>query len=160
MLWHDSINQKRVLKMDMKKGIQKGFTLVELMLVVVIIGILAKIAFPNYQNYVKKSRIAEATSALSDYRVKYENFFLDNRVYPSNAGATTTACLPTTNTVPTAFVITCSSDPTQYTITATGGGQMANFAYTINQANTKATLAGTPWGSSATCWVKGSGGQC
>jgi type IV pilus assembly protein PilE len=140
--------------MDRKIGSQMGFTLLELMIVAAVLAILAKVAFPNYQNYIKKARITDATSALADYRVKYENYFLDNKTYP----AASTTCLPTTNTAPAMFTIGCVSDASTYTITATGNSLMNSFNYTITETNTKAS--NTPWGSSSSCWVKSAGGTC
>jgi type IV pilus assembly protein PilE len=142
------------MNMERKIVKQKGFTLLELMMVAAIIAILASVALPSYQNYTKKARIADATSALADYRVKYENYFLDNKTYPA-ASAT---CLPTTNSSPALFTVSCVSDTSTYTITATGNGQMSNFNYTIDYTNTK--TSNTPWGNSASCWIKSSGGSC
>ena len=140
--------------MTLLKASQKGFTLLELMMVVAIIAILATVAFPNYQNYVRKSHIADATQALASYRVKYEQFFLDNRTYP----AASAVCLTITDAAPDSFNIGCASDVGTYTITATGTGLMAGFNYTITQANVRGST--TPWGDNAACWVKKGGGGC
>ena len=60
---------------------EKGFSLVEVMIVVVIIGILAAVAIPNYNDYLMRSKVPEATSRLSDLRVRMEQYFQDNRTY-------------------------------------------------------------------------------
>ncbi|RKZ35398.1 MAG: general secretion pathway protein GspH [Gammaproteobacteria bacterium] len=62
-----------------------GFTLIELMIVVAIIGILAAIAVPAYQNYITESRRSVATADLSELGTRLERFFSDNNTY---AGAT------------------------------------------------------------------------
>ena len=59
----------------------RGFTLLEMMIVVAIVGILAAIAIPNYSDYVKRGKIIEATQRLSEARTKLEQWFLDNRTY-------------------------------------------------------------------------------
>ena len=127
----------------------KGFTLIELMIVLVVIAILTAVALPAYTNYVTRGKLAEATSALSDGRVKMEQFFQDNRTY---VGGPTPAA--TTNFT----YATSNLSTTTYTITATGIGSVSAYSYTIDQNNTKASA--TPWGNSATCWVVNSGGGC
>ena len=62
----------------MKK--RNGFTLLEMMIVVVILGILSAVALPMYSNYVKKSRTAEAKVALGDIRIA-QRMYYDSRMY-------------------------------------------------------------------------------
>ena len=135
---------------------QRGFTLIELMIVVVVIGILASIGIPAYGDYVTRGKLIEGTSALSDGRVKMEQFFQDNRTYDAGGGTT---CPPAIPAATTNFTYSCSNlTATTYIITATGSGSLSAFSYTINQANTKTSI--TPWGNSATCWVRNKGGAC
>ena len=60
---------------------QLGFTLIELMIAVAIVGIIAAVAVPNYTEYVKRASRAEAAAALLDTANKQEQFFVDNREY-------------------------------------------------------------------------------
>jgi type IV pilus assembly protein PilE len=62
----------------------RGFTLIELMIVIGILGIIAAIAYPNYMEYMMKSRRSEAKTLLMDIAARQEQFFLDNRSYTSD----------------------------------------------------------------------------
>src|SRR5450756_1396395 len=120
---------------------QKGFTLVELMVVVAVIGILAAVAVPSYSNYVIRGKLVEATSALSDGRIKMEQFYQDNRTYvPTVAqlGSNTNGCPVAIPMATTNFTYACSTPTAStYTITANGTGGMSVFSYTIDQTNNK-----------------------
>ncbi len=69
---------------------QKGFTLIELMIVVAIIGILAAIAIPNYLNYQLKSKTAEAKTNLGGIKTALESYRAENDSYPTCAANPTT----------------------------------------------------------------------
>ena len=61
----------------------KGFTLIELLVIVVIIGVLAALAIPAYNNYVDKARITVAIGTLDSIRKNFESFHIDNQEYPA-----------------------------------------------------------------------------
>lgn len=143
---------------------QKGFTLIELMIVVAIVAILAAVAFPAYQDYVIRGKITDATSGLAAKRIRVEQFFQDNRTYVGSETGTGGCASDTTTSKHFNFSCTTPTS-TAYTLQAVGKGGMAGFTYTVDQANAKgtATTSGAPsgWTSiSATCWVIKKGGAC
>ena len=78
---------------------KKGFTLIELMIVVAIIGILSMIAMPAYQDYVKRSYVAEGFTNLSPIKLAMLEYYLDHSDFPDYfsdlpAGSITTEPLP------------------------------------------------------------------
>lgn len=139
---------------------QRGFTLIEVMIVVAIVAILASIAIPSYRDYVTRSKLVEAHTQLASMSVRMEQFFQDTRTYAGACQAGTVAPAPTGKqfdfTCPTltaaTYVVTATGKPAQ----GTGG-----FTYTINQNNERATtLVPTGWTANATCWVSKKGGVC
>lgn len=136
--------------------IQRGFTLIEVMIVVAIVAILASVALPSYQDYVTRSRIPEATSGLAAKRVQLETFFDNNRTY-IGLDCTTGSTANFAFSCPAANLTTST-----YQIIATGQGPMAGFTYTLDQSNNRtSTISGAGWSVALTnCWVTRKDGSC
>jgi len=155
--------------MKLGKNRETGFTIIELMIVVVIISVLGAVALPAYQDYILRSRLAEAFANLGDMAVKLEQYYQDNRTYngvppPCTAGGTV-ANLPTAANSKY-FTISCAGlSGTGFTVQADGnaGTNVAGFRFTIDQTGLKQTMT-VPAGSGYTastgptgCWVRRKG---
>jgi type IV pilus assembly protein PilE len=147
-------------------GLARGFTLIEIMIVVAIIAVLAAFALPQYRDYVLRGQLVEASNGLSALRANMERYYQDNRTYADVAPlrAPCNSVDPATRTFGR-FVITCINDRDNnvYTLLATGSGPTANFTYTVNQADVRATptLGVTGWGTNGSpCWILSRGQAC
>lgn len=130
---------------------QKGFNLIELMVVVVIIGILAAVGIPGYQSHIAKGNRAAAQSFMMDIANREKQYFLDARNYTSDL-ATLFATPTSAAAVPAdvirhyaSITIAVSSAPPTFTITATptSSQQSGDGALTLDSAGSK-TLRGNP----------------
>lgn len=150
----------------------RGFTLLELMMVIVVIAILASIALPSYTDYIRRGKFTEAQSQLSDMRAKLEQYYQDNRNYGSTA-ATCGVAVPT-GADARYFTYTCNWLPggtnQGYTITATGVAAegLDGIAFTVNESNTRqstvtaaTTMANAGYTAGTTaCWIRKKPAQC
>lgn len=142
-----------------------GFTLIELMIAVAIIGILAAVAIPQYRDYVTRSRLADAGSGLTTMRAQMERYYQDNRTY-ANWGTFVSPCNNTATAARTFgdFVISCTGtlNATQFTLQAVGSGASSGFTFTIDYQDVRATTAlPANWGSTcASKWIMKKGDSC
>ena len=72
---------------EMMKKTQKGFTLIELMIVVAIIGILAAVAIPAYQDYIARAQASEAVTLLGGAKTPLAEYYADNGAFPPDAAS-------------------------------------------------------------------------
>ncbi len=114
----------------MLKQMQKGFTLIELMIVVAIIGILAAIAIPAYQNYTIRAQVTEGLTLADGWKTSVSEFYAQNGTFP--ATSTTTAASANNTTM---FVTGASTG--KYV----SGIAMANGAITITYSNAAPYIA-------------------
>jgi type IV pilus assembly protein PilE len=129
---------------------QRGFTLVELMITVAIVGILAAIAIPSYREHVRRGAVEEGLAQLAQGRVAMQQHFLDN----PQTGYEGAPC-PVGST---RFPITCVDDADEFTLTATGNGPVAGFVFDIDETDLRRTTA-SPWGT-GNCWIARKGDSC
>ena len=126
-----------------RKSNQKGFTMVELMVVVVIVGVLSAVAIPLYGKYIKNARVTEATGKIGEIITASKAWAMENQdasgdpVWPSGSGG----IVDLTATELFSYAITAGggSDATSnaFTVTATGvgGAKMAGVTVVVTVAD-------------------------
>ncbi len=142
----------------------RGFTLIEVMMAVAIVGILAAVAMPSYRDYITRGQLTDATNGLSTLRAQMERHYQDNRTY-ATAGTFVTPCASTDAAPRTfgPFVVSCATTPTAtaFTLQAAGSGSLAAFKFTINESDVRATTdAPSGWNTCTSKWLTRKGQAC
>jgi len=138
-----------------KKTLQQGFTLIELMIVVAIIGILAAVALPAYQDYLAKAQLAEAISLAEGVMGQVETSFAQDAVCPAN-GAAAAGSIAASTAISGKYILSVTAAGAA---TATGGCTVTP-AFRATGVNAKLAsknmiftlVAGTNGSSTWTCY--------
>lgn len=134
--------------------LQRGLTVVELLIVMAIIGILAAVAYPSYQNYMRKAHRSAAQTEMMKIADRQTQYLLDARNYAVGPSALTDLNITVPGDVATRYSIAVKnaangdtpSTPPSYTILATpvaGGSQVSDGAMTLSHTGVK-TRDGKP----------------
>ena len=151
----------------LKARLEGGFTLVELMTVVVVIAILTAVAVPSYNNQVRKSRPTEAKSMLMDLSAREERYLATNGTYTSSAPALGLTTYPQTTssgyysiaaptiTAATAGSATAAATPGTFSFTATAASTQVQDkecnTFTLTNAGVQ-TSKNSGGGATTDCW--------
>ncbi|GGI87881.1 type IV pilin protein [Halopseudomonas pertucinogena] len=129
-------------------GTQRGFTLIEIMLVVVVLGILATIALPSYQEHVRQARRAEVSTVMLESAQLLERHYTRHGTYDAEPAAPVPTQSPPTGAAVYRIAVSTAAEGFTLTATAVPGGIMAGDAcasYSVNQVNQR-----TP--DDSKCW--------
>ncbi len=132
------------------KQTQQGFTLIELMIVVAIIGILAAIAIPSYQDYTKRAKVSELVNMMGAAKTSVSEYAISNGALP------TTPTQAGFNTATSKYVASIAwASPN---LTVTGAGDVSDV--TLQLAATFTKTNGVKWTCTATAGGKFAPASC
>lgn len=136
------------------QAVDRGFTLLELMMAVAVLILLTTISVPLYLDYAKRGRLLEAFNTMSSYALALEQFYQDNRTYVGGC----TSRPPTSGN----FSYACTLSGNGYMLTATGSSStVSGFVFTLDQTGAHATTAApSGWTANPGCWISNKSGQC
>ncbi|MFN3812438.1 MAG: type IV pilin protein [Roseateles asaccharophilus] len=143
----------------------RGFTLIEVMVVVVIVGILSAFAYPAYTDYVLRGHLVDASTGLATMRAQMERHYQDNRSYATVGSFTTPCRAQESGRTFGRFVVSCAGDPTAttYTLQATGSGPANGFIYRVTEMDVRSTHqvpSGKGYNTCASRWLMKKGEAC
>ena len=132
----------------------KGFTVVELLITLAIVGILTAIAFPSYQSHVRKGTRAAAQAEMMKIADRQAQYLLDARNYAVGSSALGALSVTLPNDVASKYTVTVTasdgtgtaSTPPTYTITATpiaGGAQVSDGILNLTHTGAKTRVVGS-----------------
>ncbi len=129
--------------MHRRRASHRGFTLVELLITIVVVGILVSIAYPSYTNHLRKSRRAEAQRVLMDIALRQQQILLDTKAYAADLAGSGASVPPSVTPFYDFTVVGTNTTGTAPTFTATAtprGTQVADTCgtLTVNQASARA----------------------
>jgi len=139
------------------RSLQRGVTLIELMVVMVVIAILAAVAVPAYRNYTMRANRTDATVALLRLAAAQEKFYMQNNTYTANLAAAPPLGLGIPNTEANLYQLAvANADANGFTATATAlAGQLDDTdcrSFSIDQQGTKTAATAGGADNSAECW--------
>ena len=137
-----------------------GFTLIEMMIVIAVVAICAAVALPSYGDYLRRGQLPEAFTFLSDYRVKMEQYYQDNRNYgtltqcAADPAASSWNAFTSTGSKYFSYACETTMAAQGFTVTATGAaGRAVGHVYTINQNGDRATIKFKAQTTAQPCWL-------